>query len=143
MKRKISFQSFIFIAATLFLACKQPIDFLTPATQTGQNTLSFLIDGRPYIPQGASQLLSHENAVRGGLYGRSYQSGLYLNFSTYGSTDNNGSITVHLDDYKLGMNPVNNGDLTKGNLIGRKYFAYYSRGNGFFTPPPRTKAGLI
>ena len=32
------------------------------------------------------------------------------------------------------MNPVNNGDFTKGNLIGRKYFAYYGRGNSnFFT----------
>jgi hypothetical protein len=37
-----------------------------------------------------------------------------------------------LDDYKLGVNPVNNGDLTKGNLIGRKYFSYYSRSSTFF-----------
>ena len=118
--------------ATSFLACKEPIDFLPPATQTGQNTLGFLIDGKPYIPQGTSSLFGKNNAINGGLYGRSYKSGLYLHFSTYGSTNDNGSITVHLEDYKLGMNPVNNGDLTKGNLIGRKYFAYYGRGNSFY-----------
>ena len=116
----------------LFATCKQPIDFLPAATQIGQNTLGFLIDGKPYIPQGSSSLLVKNPAIIGGLYGRSYKSDLYFHFYTYGSTDNNGSIKVHLEDYKLGMNPVNNGDLKEGNLIGRKYYACYSRGNDYF-----------
>jgi hypothetical protein len=114
----------------LSVACKQPVDYLPPATQTGQNTLGFLIDGKPYIPQGSSSLFVKNNPVSGGLISRG--SYLGIDFYTYSSTDNNGSITVHLDDYKLGENPVSNGDVSKGNLIGRKYYAYYGRGKQYF-----------
>lgn len=132
MPRKKFILPLIFIVISLLISCKQPIDYLTPVTQTGQNTLSFLIDGKPYIPQGSSQLLSHNNAVRGGLYSSDSKPGRSIYFSTYSSTDNNGSISVNLGDYKIGMNYVNNGDVSTGNLIGRQYYATYTRGNSHF-----------
>jgi hypothetical protein len=132
MDRKLIFGLLIFSITILCVACKEPIDFLPPATQTGQNTLGFLVDGKPYIPEGTSGLFSTNIAIRGGLMGSHFGSGLALHFSTYGSKDNNGVITVHLDNYKLGINPVNNGNWAKADLIGRKYFATYSRNDGWF-----------
>jgi hypothetical protein len=132
MGRKLIVGLLIFGVTVLCVTCKEPIDFLPPVTQTGQNTLGFLVDGKPYIPQGSSSLFVKNAAIRGGLFGWSYKSGSYLHFSTNGSKDNMGVITVHLEDYKLGMNYVNNGNFAKADIIGRKKFATYSRADGWY-----------
>jgi hypothetical protein len=57
MKSPFSIFSNVLMACLLLSACEReapqpadPIDLLPPATQTGENTLGFLLDGEPWTP---------------------------------------------------------------------------------------------
>jgi Family of unknown function (DUF6252) len=117
------FQSLILVISGLFLTCKQPVDFLPPATQTGQNTLGCLIDGKPHIPDGGPAF-SGTRPIVGGRTGRFHGPGSGFIIYTFSRSEQ--YLHLYLDDCAPGMHLLNTGDPAVGVVTGRLHRGQYS-----------------
>lgn len=117
----------LFVVGSL-AACKQPIDFLPPATQTGQNTVGCLINGQPYIPDGAPGSFSGPHPVFGGL--SSNYSGLGLGIRIQAFSKNYRYLDLYTSDHILGLHLLNTGDYKNNTVIGRRHYGEYISDEG-------------
>jgi hypothetical protein len=110
--------------APLLLTCT-PENVLPETTQTGQNTLGCLIDGKPHIPDGGGAF-SGLKPVYGGLSGiRStpYRVGVYV----YTYAKDKQRIELFINDYKLGPHLLNKDTQTMpANIAPQDYGLYQS-----------------
>jgi hypothetical protein len=118
----------------LFLTCKQSIDFLPPATQTGQNTIGCLIDGKDYVPDGGGRsLYVRTPPVVGGLSARYRGPGTAIRFFTFSSSKQ--SIEIYLDDHLLGKHLLNT-EYSKA-VLGGTHYGVCGSGNSYFYTSPK------
>lgn len=104
MKNKLFIHLF-FLSIIFFsiASCKKhksdnPIDQLPPATQTGANTLGFLLNGVPWTPKGWSGGTTNLSLY----FDPSYRGGTF-NIATYRllSQDNKQSFAIALDSFQI------------------------------------------
>ena len=103
MKHKFySFAFFLLIIFFFVIGCKKhkndnPVDQLPPATQTGANTLGFLLNGESWTPKGHVGITSNLSLY----YDESYNGGTF-NITTYRqlSQDNKQTFGIAMDSFQ-------------------------------------------
>lgn len=88
---------FFFLAAGCIKHKSNPIDQLPPATQTGSNTLGFLLNGEPWTPKGWSGSTTNLSLY----YDEFYNVGTF-NIATYRllTPGNKQSFATAMDSFK-------------------------------------------
>ena len=113
--------------ALLLLTCNRDTPLPLP-TQSGQNTLGCLINGKPYIPDGGRGFMPAK-PVNGGFFvlrSSPYTLGLYV----YTYAKDNQRIEIFLNDYKLGLHPLNSNTQIKPASLSPKDYGVYESTEG-------------
>lgn len=112
----------VFFLGFLLCACKKD-DPLPQSTQTGQNTLGCLIDGKPYIPDGGPPFSGIKPTIGGFLLIRYKPLGLGIYVNAYAKSKQR--INLYLSDYSLGKHSLNSNTVTKPAAIYPKDYGSY------------------
>jgi hypothetical protein len=106
------------------VTCKQT-DVLPRFTQDGKNTFGCLINGKSYVPNGGSGFMPSKPIVGGffGIFANVYKVGVYV----FTNSKDKKSISLYLNDFKLGVHTLNNYTGTQpGTLTPKDYASYIS-----------------
>lgn len=118
------------------LSCeKEPLDQLPAATQKGQNTAGFLVDGKAWLPKG-NYIMGVYEPVNGSW--KRTAAGPSLNISmSYKTRDTRSGVGIHL----MGVRQPGNYTLSQaaqvnlGNAAG-SYATYHKEYVSYYTDPP-------
>lgn len=127
---------FVSLLLCLLTSCeKEPLDQLPDATQKGENTAGFLLDGKAWLPKG--EFLTGVYEPVNGFWKRT-KAGPALNISmSYRTKDTQSGVGIHLMGvYQPGIYTLNQEAKVNLGDMAPSYATYYKDYRSYYTDPP-------